>query len=375
MKMFWSVFVFLAILLLPRETRSQSSLPAQGPNCPAYLDRVVRVRIDRIQNGNMIYLNSVLGYATGSIIGRDSSDYRVLTAFHVVEPIVKNYQPAGDQKIVPDTSLRAISILFYDGRLTQEASVDWYDEVLDIAVLTVPRQKNIAPLNSFVFGNSDQINIGDPVFQLGHPLGFSYSVIKTMVAGKANAADFSLHYVGRRFQLQGIAGAGISGGPVLNERCELIGVSQFSAIDKVRGNGFDMALPINYVAKLLTLPKSRGRVAHAYLYITAVPVTDLAPQIQEYLKRTFGVREGALVTEVKEGSNAQKLGILVGDIIYKFGTHRVNTISDITDHILFEYKPGDHITLEMYRRDANKNYVKYKLDGTLTETQVNHYEK
>ncbi len=118
----------------------------------------------------------------------------------------------------------------------------------DIRVLAFDVTRDLAIIKFAAFGSpiipladSDAIHVGDAVFAVGHPKGLENSVTKGIVSAIRTVDGV------RVIQTDSAASPGSSGGPLLNEKGECIGVVSF----KISGEGLNFALPSNYVRGLL----------------------------------------------------------------------------------------------------------------------------
>jgi hypothetical protein len=96
---------------------------------------------------------------------------------------------------------------------------------------------------SFTLGNSDAVEVGDPVYAVGNPQGLEGTFSQGIVS--------SIRQVGsdKLLQITAPISPGSSGGPVLNLRGEVVGVSvaTFSG-----GQNLNFAIPSNYLKALLS---------------------------------------------------------------------------------------------------------------------------
>ena len=125
------------------------------------------------------------------------------------------------------------------------------DEPNDLVILKV-EAVGVEPLT---LGDSDTVTIGETVYVAGNPTGLEGAFFKDTVS--------SFHEVEakKRFQMTGLIAPGNSGGPVLNGKGEVIGVS---LIMLEGGQNLNLVIPSNYLKELLaqlgrTKPLWRGK--------------------------------------------------------------------------------------------------------------------
>ena len=115
------------------------------------------------------------------------------------------------------------------------------DEKHDLAIIRVIGGTTAG----LTLGNSDEIRIGETVYAVGNPKGLQGTVSKGIVS---SMRDFGQN--GIRIQIDAPLSPGNSGGPVLNEKGEVIGVS-VSSIQGIDAQNLNFAIPSNYLKALL----------------------------------------------------------------------------------------------------------------------------
>jgi S1-C subfamily serine protease len=254
----------------------------------------------------------------------------------------------------------------FSNRDTVAASVVGTDPSTDLAVLRV--DASAGALKPLQLGDSDDVRVGDPVVAIGNPFGLD----RTVTAGIVSALQrlitapnqFTIDHV---IQTDAPINQGNSGGPLLNDRGQVIGVNtQIQTGGTSVGNvGIGFAVPSNTVKDVLAQLLQTGRVDHAYLGIGGRPVTgDLAESYN------LPVEQGVLVQSVSSGSGAESAGleggetevvvagetyVLGGDIIVAVDGEAVTSIEDLRDAIA-KHSPGEKIELTIYR-DATRTSV------------------
>ena len=92
--------------------------------------------------------------------------------------------------------------------------------------------------------NSDDIEIGETIYTIGNPIGLEGTVSRGIVS---SIRDFGS---GTRIQIDAPTSPGNSGGPVLNEKGKVIGVS-VSGYQEAHTQNLNFAVPSNYLKALL----------------------------------------------------------------------------------------------------------------------------
>merc|ERR1711991_1145963 len=103
----------------------------------------------------------------------------------------------------------------------KKANLIDYDSDLDLAILKV---KNLSELSSIEFGDSEKISIGDPVLAIGHP---EHGGLWSLTSGRIGSIIKNHGNIDGRnvFQTEASLNRGNSGGPLLNEYGEMIGIN------------------------------------------------------------------------------------------------------------------------------------------------------
>ncbi len=156
---------------------------------------------------------------------------------------------------------------------------------------------------------------------------------------------------GRGYQIDGLIQTdaainhGNSGGPLVNLAGQVIGINTLVVRnnngDVAEGLGF--AVPVNTARAVAEQIMQKGYFSRPNLGIDAQQIT---PNIAA--RYNLPVQWGSYVTNIKAGSPASAAGLQVNDIITKIGESPLDG-SHSYINTLFLYKPGDQVTLEVYR--------------------------
>lgn len=268
------------------------------------------------------------GYTTTSAASGSgfvySDDGYIITNFHVVE------------------NSSSISVSLYDGT-TLDAKLIGYDESNDVAVLKVETEKDLTPV---IIGNSDNLNVGDPVVAIGNPLGeLTFSLTSGAVSALDREVTFSGGITMNLIQTDCAINSGNSGGALFNLYGEVIGItnakysgnsSSGATIDNI---GF--AIPMNRVRSIVDSIIENGYVVKPYIGVTIV---DVSAESQGY-----GLPSGASIQGIVEGSPAEEAGLQKNDIVTHINGEKIEGASDLKS-IVSESKPGDVLKLQIWRK-------------------------
>jgi hypothetical protein len=137
----------------------------------------------------------------------------------------------------------ALTVVLPDGREVSDIEVLATDGNHDLAVLRA-RARDLPPLP---LADSDRVQPGDRVVAIGHPLGLENTVSDGLISAVRKLTD-DLTVL----QISAPISPGSSGGPLFNERGEVIGISTLIAN---AGQNLNFAIPINALRPLLTSDK------------------------------------------------------------------------------------------------------------------------
>ena len=262
-------------------------------------NQVVGVKTE-VKGSGFYQQDSVIS-GSGFII---STDGYILTNYHVIE--------AGS------TYGYEIKVYLHNGT-SYTASVVGYEADNDIAVIKI----DATGLNAASIGDNNQMSVGETVYAVGNPLG---ELDYTMTDGIVSALDRTVSVDSissiNMFQISAAVNSGNSGGPVYNSRGEVIGIVSAKYTNYgVEGLGF--AIPINDAIDLATQLISTG-------YITGKPYFGISVNtINKSTAEYYNMVEGAFVTNVEEGSCADKAGMRNGDIITQLGDTAVTSTESL----------------------------------------------
>jgi serine protease Do len=206
------------------------------------------------------------------------------------------------------TGAYEIKVTFSDGQ-TASAKLIAAAPMIDVAVIRVDTQH---PLVAVHWGDSDTLQIGDPVIAIGNPLGVGMSVSAGIVSAlnrHIEKSEFD-NYI----QTDAAINRGNSGGPLFNRAGELIGMNT-ALISPTRGSaGLGFAQPSNDVMFVTEQLIHHGWVRPGW---AGCVVEDVTPE----LAHALGMQspKGSIIAAVSDGGPAAAAGLQVGDVVLRFG--------------------------------------------------------
>ena len=290
--------------------------------------------------GVKAFMDDAVSYGWGTGIILNSEGY-IVTNAHVI------------------SEAKTCTVVLFNGREC-EALLVGEDAKTDLAVLKI-QAKGLIPAS---FGNSDELSVGDEVVAIGNPLGSEFS--GTLTNGIVSAINRNVDYSGTSLtliQTNAALNEGNSGGPLINMYGQIIGITNMKMVNNYGGatiEGIGFAIPSTTVKKVADQLIEKG-------YVTGRPsigiVSGTVPQqaIEEY-----GLPEGLYITEVSKGSDAEKKGILPGDVLTHVNGQKVTTTDEVIE-IRDEFEVGDSLIMTIFRDGVSFDVVVEIVDSNSIE--------
>ncbi len=242
-----------------------------------------------------------------------------------------------------------------NNKKTHKARVIGRDPSSDIAVLKIDG----TGLPYLIYGNSDNVKLGQWVLAVGYPLTLETTVTAGIVSAKGRAIGIN----GRQsdtpiesfIQTDAAVNQGNSGGALISTDGQLIGIN--SAILAPSGTyaGYSFAIPVNLVKKIVNDLIKFGDVKRPYLGISAA-------------EDRFNAGDGAYVGLVAPDGAAAEIGLKKGDVITKINDIGINSWPELQGTIA-SYNAGDKVKIT-YRRNGKE------LNGLATlKSKVGSYDE
>ncbi len=248
--------------------------------------------------------------------------------------IITNWHCVVDEET--NTVYPRIDVTTYDETVYEDAEVIGYDASTDLAVIKV----DATDLQPAVFGNSDQLKMGDRVIALGNSGGMGWSTTQGIVSGLARDVYEDTGYSIKCLQIDAAINPGNSGGPLFNAAGQVIAVNSAKIVASgYEGIGF--SIPINeakvIIDDLLKNGYVTGRVS---LGITGQTYSDA------YYK-------GFLIYSIEKGSSLQNTEAKRGDLITAIDSVEITSYAELRAE-LAKHKVGDTVTLTLLRATGRR---------------------
>ena len=241
-----------------------------------------------------------------------------------------------------------IQVQLADGRVA-EAKVVGRDPDTDLALLRI----DLPDLPSIRLGRSDALAVGDIVLAIGNPIGLSQTVTQGIVSATGRA-QLGLATYENFIQTDAPINVGNSGGALINNRGELVGINT-AVIAKTLGvEGIGFAIPVNLVRGVINEINTRGRVVRGWIGIA----TDT---VDEARAKSLGLpAAGVVIVRMTSNSPAQRAGLRPGDLILSIDGKAPKDAREVLLRIA-DTTPGEPLKIE-WQRGAEKGDAQVIVD-------------
>ena len=192
-------------------------------------DEMINISVYERINPSIVSIDAQVsdGFSTGTgcVI---KADGLILTGSHVID----------DAKYIEVTT--------FDGKVYQAKVIAKMGKNKDLALLKITTKTALKPIE---FGNSNEVKVGQKVLSIGNPFGFS----GTLTQGIVSRIDYTKH----RIQTDAAINPGCSGGPLLNSKGEVIGISQsiYNPDNNISNIGIGFAIPVDDAKQFISSVK------------------------------------------------------------------------------------------------------------------------
>lgn len=238
---------------------------------------------------------------------------------------------------------------------TVPATLVGQDEVQDVAVLQLQLEVGQTVPGTIAFGDSDTVRPGDDVIAIGTPLGeFTNSVSAGVVGGVGRTLSDVSGSIANLIQHDAPISSGNSGGPLLNQAGEVIGINVAAAtgsqLRTVTTDGLGFAVESNAANTIVEQLVADGSVSRPYLGINGQPLAN-----------------GHGVVSVEAGSPAADAGLLEGDVITAINGETIDADQTLQS-LLYTYQAGDEVSLTV-QRDGDETALQVTLGERPSDLQ------
>jgi len=242
-----------------------------------------------------------------------------------------------------------------NNRKTYKAKLIGADPSYDLAVIKIEAKA----LPFLLYGNSDDVKIGQWVLAIGYPLNLETTVTAGIVSAKARSLGLNKDKNGNPggaveafIQTDAAVNMGNSGGALVNTDGRLIGINSAIASPTGYYSGYSYAIPVNIAKKVVDDIIKFGTVQRGYLGIQFGEAMNMSDEQKTKMEIPTTAYEGVYVTDVTADGGAYAAGIRKGDRIQKVNGVDINSGSELQEQVS-KFKPGDKIAVVINRAGKN----------------------
>jgi 2-alkenal reductase len=304
------------------------------------------VQVNTFGNGNNRMLGN-LGQGSGFVWDAEG---HIVTNAHVVQ------------------AANAMHITFQDGTMSV-GEVLATDPDSDLAVLKIdPEGYNLQPVT---MGRSEELQVGMRVAVIGTPFSQEQTLTSGIVSNLGRTMNTMTRYrIPDSIQFDAATNPGNSGGPLFNDRGEVVGVVSQIISEQRSFSGIGLAVPATIVNRVIPALIESGRYEHAYLGVQGASYSPICSEALDLPKSA----RGAYVTQVVPGGPAARGGlagasawarfeqeelksvcpeVVGGDLITHVEDFKISSFDDLMLYLERYTSPGDEVNLTVLRNGSN----------------------
>ena len=298
------------------------------------------------------------GFGSGVVI---SPSGLILTNYHVIHRMDK------------------LRIFFYDpdDNNYYNAEVIGIDPVADLALLQLKVDEDMLPLE-FLLIESEKWNVADDVMAIGHPMGIQWTVSLGHIASTIRSGKIT-PYVST-LQHSAEIHKGNSGGPLINEQGDVIGINTYLLMPENAWSGIAYAIRgdiVKYsIDQMLNNKDTPVKYPAFRLALRGLNEFGVKWLEENHPDKKFPTNVyGMIVVEIKEGEWADEQGMKLFDVVVAVDGEPTNNMLDIRDIVMDgNYKSGQIVDL-LIIRDGHFRKVKYELVWIEFKNYLEFYDK
>lgn len=250
-----------------------------------------------------------LQHGSGVVIDKEG---KIITNNHVVD------------------GLDAIYVVTYDGNV-YKAQLLYADKEIDLALIKIDR----TDLKPILLADQNEIKVGDEVVAIGTPLFFGYrnSASKGIISGLNRPVDGTYTYL----QTDASINPGNSGGPLVNMKCQLVGLN---TLGYMYYQGMNFSIPVGNINYFLDHYKRFGKIKRCFTGI----------EFEENWAALLGLptNQGLRVVTIQKDAAVSSKQVKEGDLLEAIDGNSTTSIAQYNE-ILKNHLPGDSVKLTFSR--------------------------
>ena len=285
------------------------------------------------------------GAGSGIIISKNNDELLIVTNYHVIED--------ADE----------LSVQFVNEK-SVDATVKGTSERRDVAVIAVNMKDldndTISAIKIATLGDSNTLKVGNGIIAIGNALGYGQSVTTGVVSALNREVKMD-DVTAKMIQIDAAINGGNSGGALLNNKGEVVGINSAKYSSKVISSsptieGMGFAIPISDIKELITALMNGEQDSSPTIGIEGYMITETQAKL-------YNLPIGFYVSKIVKNSGADQAGIEVGNIVIEIEGKKVEKFTDISE-ILYTKNKGDKITIKV-KVPSGREYKEKELQITL----------
>lgn len=299
----------------------------------------------------VVGISNIKSVSGGGVISEESVETEVGTGSGVIYKV-----EGGEAYIVTNNHVvegaDSLEVTLASGE-KRPATLVGTDPFTDLAVIKMDGSgiKTVA-----TFGDSDELQQGEPVIAIGNPLGlqFSGSVTAGVISGLDRTVAVDINGDGvtdwnaEVIQTDAAINPGNSGGALVNMQGEVIGINSMK-IAESSVEGMCFAIPSNTVVQVIEDLEKYGYVQRPYLGVGLKPLSEISLQDRvNTLNLPEDQSEGVVITSVEPGSPAEDAGLQPLDVVTEINGEPTPDMPTFRQE-LYKNQPGDKVEITYYR--------------------------
>ena len=223
------------------------------------------------------------------------------------------------------------------------------DPLADLVVLEVIGLKRKVPY--LKFAKKDDIYSGTEVFAFGHPMGMAWSLSKGIIS---STERYARHPYIKSVQIDAAINKGNSGGPVFNDKGEIIGIATLMISRNDQNAGVGIAIRADIAKKSLAVMLEKGKVDRPALGIRIIPLYGKDNQREKILKDNPDINTsipntyGLLISDQNKPTDPLPKGLQAWDTVIGINNIAINNDVEFAEQ-LGKYKIGDTVNINIIR--------------------------
>lgn len=222
------------------------------------------------------------------------------------------------------------------------------DEQTDLALIKIEGKD----FPTLPIGNSDDLKIGEWVLAVGNPFNLTSTVTAGIVSAKARS--LGANTVESFIQTDAAINRGNSGGALVNQKGELVGINAMLYSQTGSYSGYGFAIPTTLMTKVVNDLKEFGVVQRALLGVRGTDVLNyIDSEKSKGNEVDLGTVSGVYIADVDQNSTGEEAGLKKGDVIVAIDGKEVSKMAELQE-IVFKKRPGEKVKIT-YIRDKKKH--------------------